>query len=49
LEVGLAYGISALFILELHKINHQRNGFHIAIEPDEYWVMQQSTKLKKLD
>jgi predicted O-methyltransferase YrrM len=37
LEVGLAYGISALFILEMHKMNNQKNGFHIAIEPDEYW------------
>ena len=26
LEVGLAYGISALFILEMHKMNNQKNG-----------------------
>jgi hypothetical protein len=37
LEVGLAYGISALFILEMHKMYNQKNGIHTAIEPDEYW------------
>lgn len=37
LEVGLAYGISALFILEMHKMYNQNNGIHIAIEPDGYW------------
>lgn len=37
LEVGLAYGISALFILEMHKMYNEKNDIHIAIEPDEYW------------
>ncbi len=37
LEVGLAYGISALFILEMHKEYNHGKGVHIAIEPDEYW------------
>lgn len=38
LEVGLAYGISALFILEMHKnCESSLNRKHIVIEPDDYW------------
>ena len=37
LEVGFAYGISALFILEKHRDNNAKPNAHIAIEPDDYW------------
>lgn len=36
-EVGFAYGISAMFILEMHREKRNAPGAHIAIEPDEYW------------
>lgn len=37
LEVGFAYGISAMFILEKHRDINSKNGAHIVIEPDDYW------------
>ncbi len=37
LEVGFAYGISTLFILEKHKEINSLDKAHIVIEPDEYW------------
>lgn len=37
LEVGFAYGISAMFILEMHQKNKSEKGAHIVIEPDSYW------------
>lgn len=37
LEVGFAYGISAMFILEKHKELSSKIGAHIVIEPDSYW------------
>lgn len=37
LEVGFAYGISSLFILEKHRENGSTDGAHIVIEPDSYW------------
>jgi len=37
LEVGFAYGISALFILEKHRQSGSSVGAHIVIEPDGYW------------
>ncbi len=33
LEIGLAYGLSALFICEAHQ--SQKNGFHMAIDPEQ--------------
>ena len=37
LEVGLAYGISAMFILEKHREIGSSENAHLAIEPDNYW------------
>ncbi len=37
LEVGFAYGISSLFILEKHKELQSKHGAHIVIEPDNNW------------
>ncbi|GEO07618.1 class I SAM-dependent methyltransferase [Segetibacter aerophilus] len=37
LEVGFAYGISTLFILEKHRQNNSSERCHIVIEPDSYW------------
>ena len=37
LEVGFAYGISSMFILEKHKELNSKVGAHIVIEPDYYW------------
>lgn len=37
LEVGFAYGISSLFILEKHRENGSCAGAHLVIEPDNYW------------
>lgn len=37
LEVGFAYGISAISILEMHRQNGSSKGAHIVIEPDNYW------------
>ncbi|MEO6731322.1 MAG: class I SAM-dependent methyltransferase [Ferruginibacter sp.] len=37
LEVGFAYGISTLFILEKHREAESSNGAHLVIEPDSYW------------
>jgi len=37
LEVGFAYGISSLFILEKHRENGSNDGAHMVIEPDDYW------------
>jgi predicted O-methyltransferase YrrM len=39
LEIGFAYGISALFILEMHSKSKIKdpNRKHLAIEPDDYW------------
>ena len=37
LEVGFAYGISAMFILEKHREFGSSNKAHVAIEPDNYW------------
>ena len=37
LEVGFAYGISTLFILEKHRENNSEDEAHIVIEPDDYW------------
>ena len=37
LEVGFAYGISALFILEKHRDAGSNDAAHIVIEPDNYW------------
>lgn len=36
-EVGFAYGISSLFILEKHKQLKSKTAAHIVIEPDNYW------------
>ena len=36
-EVGFAYGISAMFILEKHRQMGASEGAHIVIEPDSYW------------
>ena len=36
LEVGFAYGISTLFILEKHRQNNSNEGSHIVIEPDKW-------------
>ena len=37
IEVGFAYGISTLFILEKHREYAAANAKHIVIEPDDYW------------
>lgn len=37
IEVGFAYGISALFILEKHRELGSVEGAHLVIEPDNYW------------
>ena len=37
LEVGFAYGISAMFILEKHHQMNASDGAHLVIEPDDYW------------
>ncbi|MBC7887146.1 MAG: class I SAM-dependent methyltransferase [Ferruginibacter sp.] len=37
LEVGFAYGISAMFILEKHREAGSEDGAHLVIEPDSYW------------
>ena len=37
LEVGFAYGISTMFILEKHRENNAVEKAHIVIEPDSYW------------
>lgn len=37
LEIGFAYGISTLFILEKHHELKSKVGAHIVIEPDDYW------------
>jgi predicted O-methyltransferase YrrM len=37
IEVGFAYGISSLFILEKHKQLKSKTNAHIVIEPDSYW------------
>lgn len=37
LEVGFAYGISAMFILEKHRENGSEEKAHLVIEPDSYW------------
>ena len=37
LEVGFAYGISTLFILEMHRKYNSAKAAHIVIEPDSYW------------
>ena len=37
IEVGFAYGISSMFILEKHREVHSTEGAHIVIEPDNYW------------
>lgn len=37
LEIGFAYGISSLFILEKHRELQSKVGSHIVIEPDDYW------------
>ena len=37
LEVGFAYGISTMFILEKHREIKSSEGSHLVIEPDSYW------------
>jgi predicted O-methyltransferase YrrM len=37
IEVGFAYGISTLFILEMHRNNNAIEKAHVVIEPDDYW------------
>ena len=37
IEVGFAYGISSMFILEKHREVQSKEGAHIVIEPDNYW------------
>ena len=37
LEVGFAYGISAMFILEKHHQNGSIDSAHLVIEPDSFW------------
>jgi predicted O-methyltransferase YrrM len=37
LEVGFAYGISSLFILEKHREYGSAERAHLVIEPDNYW------------
>lgn len=36
-EIGFAYGISAMFILEKHRQIESIEGAHLVIEPDSYW------------
>jgi len=47
LEVGFAYGISALFILEMHRKNNADEGAHIVIEPDNYWGTAATHNIEK--
>ncbi len=37
LEIGFAYGISTMFILEKHREYNSKDSAHIVIEPDPYW------------
>lgn len=37
IEVGFAYGISAMFILEKHAEAKSSEPSHLVIEPDDYW------------
>lgn len=37
LEIGFAFGISTLFILEKHREINSVNGAHLVIEPDKSW------------
>lgn len=47
LEVGFAYGISAMFILEKHREIHSKPNAHIVIEPDTYWGNAAVFNIKK--
>src|SRR5687767_10094106 len=47
LEVGFAYGISSLFILEKHREYHSSPEAHIVIEPDHYWGNAALHNIKK--
>lgn len=47
LEVGFAYGISTLFILEKHCQNNSADQCHIVIEPDDYWGPAAVHNIKK--
>jgi hypothetical protein len=48
LEVGLAYGISALFILEMHKMYNEKMVFTLPLSQMNTGVEQLFTILKKL-
>ena len=37
LEVGFAYGISTMFILEKHREQNDGDFAYLAIDSDEYW------------
>ena len=47
LEVGFAYGISSLFILQKHSQYQSPERSHIVIEPDEYWGPAAMHNIKK--
>jgi predicted O-methyltransferase YrrM len=47
LEVGFAYGISAMFILEKHRELSSKIGSHIVIEPDTYWGTAATYNIEK--
>ena len=47
LEVGFAYGISTLFILEKHREINAASTVHIAMDPDEYWGTAAMHNIKK--
>lgn len=47
LEVGFAYGISTMFILEMHRKAGSEFAAHIAIEPDDYWGAAAMYNIKK--
>lgn len=47
LEVGFAYGISALFILEKHREIRSAERAHLVIEPDGYWGTAATYNIEK--
>lgn len=47
IEIGFAYGISAMFILEKHREIESVNGAHLVIEPDSYWGNAAVHNIKK--
>ena len=47
IEVGFAYGISAMFILEKYRESGAADGAHLVIEPDGYWGTAASYNIEK--